>query len=62
MTILKRIDKILIESKMNQLHVAIQELLKKNPKPSDKEMKALASKMGIPVNQFKEYVKMVKNS
>lgn len=50
---------IFLEGKMKQLHAAITDFLKKNPKPSDDQIHALAKKMGIDPHKFEEHVYMM---
>jgi len=51
--------RLFLEGKMKEIHIAITEFLKKNPKPSDKEIHALARKMGIDEHKFEEHVYMM---
>ena len=48
-----------LEGKMKQLHMEIEKFLKKNPKPKDKEIHALADKLGIEHSDFEEQVYMM---
>jgi mannose-6-phosphate isomerase-like protein (cupin superfamily) len=48
-----------MEGKMKELHAKIIEFLKKNPKPKDKEVHALADKLGIEVDEFEEHFYMI---
>lgn len=47
------------EGKMKELHLEIIEFLKKNPKPKDKEIHALAKKLGMDPHKFEEHVYMI---
>lgn len=50
---------LFLESKMKDIHAAIEEFLKKNPRPKDEEIHALAEKMGIDKHKFEEHVYMM---
>ncbi len=45
-----------IEGKMKSLDMEIKKFLKKNPKPKDTQIHALAEKLGIDVHKFEEMV------
>lgn len=48
--------RLFLEGKMKEIQIAISDFLKKNPKPSDKQIHQLANKMGIDEHKFEEYV------
>ncbi len=51
--------RIFLEGKMKALHMEIETFLKKNRKPKDKEIHALADKLGIDHDTFEEHVYMM---
>jgi len=51
--------KLYTEGKMKELHIEITDFLKKNPKPKDKEIHALAKKLGMDPHKFEEHVYMI---
>jgi hypothetical protein len=51
--------RLFLEGKMKELHIEIIEFLKKNPKPKDKEIHALAKKLGVDPHKFEEHVYMI---
>lgn len=55
------IGKYMNEEKMDmkKIHNAIKDFFKKNPKPSDKEVHALANKIGIDEHDFEEHIYMI---
>ena len=50
---------LFLEQDMEKIHTEIIEFLKKNPKPKDAEIHALADKLGIDVHKFEEHVYMI---
>jgi mannose-6-phosphate isomerase-like protein (cupin superfamily) len=50
---------LFLEGNMKKLHIAIVDFLKKNPKPSDKQVHDLAKKMGIDPDDFEEHFYMI---
>lgn len=51
--------RMFLEGKMKELHMEIEQFLKKNPKPKDKEIHALADKLGVDPHKFEEHVYMI---
>ena len=51
--------KLFMEGKMKELHMEITDFLKKNPKPKDTEIHALAKKLGVDPHKFEEHVYMI---
>jgi len=51
--------RMFLEGKMKQLHMEITNFLKKNPKPKDTEIHALAEKLGMDPHKFEEQVYMI---
>ena len=51
--------KLFMEGKMKELHMEITDFLKKNPKPKDTQIHALAKKLGVDPHKFEEHVYMI---
>lgn len=47
---------------MGKIHSEIKKFLTKNPKPSDKEIHALANELGIDEHEFEEHIYMILGS
>jgi len=51
--------RLFLEGKMKELHMEITDFLKKNPKPKDTQIHALAKKLGVDPHKFEEHVYMI---
>lgn len=51
--------RLFLEGKMKELHMEITDFLKKNPKPKDTQIHALAKKLGVDPHKFEEQVYMI---